>query len=503
MATRIRRVYSDPYVRIAPLGGGSYGQVDLVRDPSTDIKYARKTLNVAMDSDAATEAPKALANEISAMQRLRHHHIPVVLDAYILQAPGAISVDYAFVMEQVAQKDLQYALYRENAKGSAVLKRAFGCLAATVAHLHHSTQFVRHKDIHPGNILLYDDRVLLTDFGLAHDAFTLGMKSMSTNANQHGSPRYWPPENENPRAKHSAKGDIFALGCVFLEILVKLYGFAFDLRPQNVPKFHQCTAMLRSFLQTQQAAATGSDSTLSVLLDLCSDMISSDHKRRPTAAEVESRIRAVPERAGLFCKACLQRRRSSRTVELPSDNEDCDSSEGYENVGLSRASTLRGPQTSATARRAPQIDQWPPLQTALPLLGRDPRHSTRRPIADAPLPQQSQQRTNARRDLSSSIQATSQPGPTVQAAHSTQSLTRMLVTWEALRCDPRYQPLAARYTSKPDSFETDRQGLYWYLDHARGRTSLPRGIAGRQPYRQQAEDGSDDDESENESESDH
>lgn len=48
------------------------------------------------------------------------------------------------------------------------LQRFFGCLATALAYLHY-VQKVRHKDIKPQNILIKDNNVLLTDFGISLD----------------------------------------------------------------------------------------------------------------------------------------------------------------------------------------------------------------------------------------------------------------------------------------------------------------------------------------------
>lgn len=54
---------------------------------------------------------------------------------------------------------------------------------------------------------------------------------MSTKGGASGHPRYLPPECETgSHVPHSAKGDVYASGCVFIETFAKYYAVDLDLR---------------------------------------------------------------------------------------------------------------------------------------------------------------------------------------------------------------------------------------------------------------------------------
>ena len=121
-------------------------------------------------------------------------------------------------MEPVADIDLRRYLMRDPfpIKDLANLRCFFGCLSSAVKYLHE--QKCRHKDIKPGNILIKDEKVLITDFGTALDwteldaDMTDGRPEAYTNA-------YAAPEVVQARPRNSS-ADVWSLGCVFLDMLV-------------------------------------------------------------------------------------------------------------------------------------------------------------------------------------------------------------------------------------------------------------------------------------------
>jgi serine/threonine protein kinase len=137
------------------------------------------------------------------------------------------------------------ALYRKT------LLQAFGCLSSSLVFIHETT---RHKDIKPQNILWYKPKeandkrgkipksdlsrptgaaedetpreqnvgevvFLWADFGLAHN-FSAKSNAKTYGGHQ-GTGRYSGPEyrTSDSITAHDKSSDVFALGCVFLEIL--------------------------------------------------------------------------------------------------------------------------------------------------------------------------------------------------------------------------------------------------------------------------------------------
>ena len=154
----------------------------------------------------------AFENEIHNLKRLEHRHLVRFVGSYT--DPKYVGI----IMEPVADTDLWRYLMRSDFPESdfANLRSFFGCLTSAVYYLH--TKNCRHKDIKPGNILLKNDQVLITDFGIAHDwteldgDTTAGSSVACTYA-------YAAPEVAQARPRNMS-ADIWSLGCVFLDILV-------------------------------------------------------------------------------------------------------------------------------------------------------------------------------------------------------------------------------------------------------------------------------------------
>jgi len=91
----------------------------------------------------------------------------------------------------------------------------FGCLLDAIAYAHKLN--IKHRDIKPSNILIKDSQPYLADFGVAKD-FTIQDMSASGDYFVKGTPVYRAPETR-PDNQRGRPADIFALGCVFSEML--------------------------------------------------------------------------------------------------------------------------------------------------------------------------------------------------------------------------------------------------------------------------------------------
>lgn len=193
------------------LGSGTYGQVYKVRETSTGTIYAQKIIRVT-DPRHKTRIEKEVLNEVTIMQKLRHHHIASV-QFHVYDGDAS----YSLIMLPVAECDLRAFLRRcaEKQFPRSELQQLttwFGCLIGALAFAH--SKHVKHEDIKPNNILIKDHQPYLADFGCAKD-FSELESSASTDMLTHGTPIYWAPESQ-PRGRGA---DVFSLGCVFSEML--------------------------------------------------------------------------------------------------------------------------------------------------------------------------------------------------------------------------------------------------------------------------------------------
>lgn len=178
-----------------------------------------------------------------------------------------------------------------------------GCLISAIAYLHE--QKIRHKDLKPSNILLSRDRIWLTDFGSATD-FTL--LSQSATDNERGTPRYFAPEMAAWQPSGRA-ADIFALGCILLEIMVLSRDGTLNRIRQNRssdPSFHANLDKVDTWLDTSRTDIYGRSIMLRTEIR---NMLAEDPEKRPTASELSARVIAcdlmrTPGRRSIFHDCC-------------------------------------------------------------------------------------------------------------------------------------------------------------------------------------------------------
>jgi serine/threonine protein kinase len=93
------------------------------------------------------------------------------------------------------------------------LRTSIGCIAEAVADLHR--RGIRHKDLKPSQILLSPNGLWLTDFGWSMDMTEFPQST--TDGGDNITLKYQAPERAN-KGQCGRPEDIFALGCIFLEI---------------------------------------------------------------------------------------------------------------------------------------------------------------------------------------------------------------------------------------------------------------------------------------------
>ncbi|KAL1639405.1 hypothetical protein SLS58_007986 [Diplodia intermedia] len=217
-----------PFTHVHELGRGAFAIVDEVQPPrwtpelghNFDGKtFARKVLKVSR-----RQRKEAILAEIEIAVKLRHYHLVEVIMTYE-ETPGNRweTLTFGMIMNPVAQCTLQQfldAMEDSTHMGQrAYLENWFGCLASGLAFLH--LHRIRHKDIKPANILVRDDCILFSDFGVSKfvapevaDTQTEGPPGRLTY-------KYAAPE-VIAHDRRGRKADVFSLGCIFAEMTTVL-----------------------------------------------------------------------------------------------------------------------------------------------------------------------------------------------------------------------------------------------------------------------------------------
>ncbi|CAN9189619.1 kinase-like protein [Alternaria alternata] len=170
------------------------------------------------------------------------------------------------------------------------LEKTIGCIASAVSYLHGSG--IKHKDLKPSNVVLSADGLWITDFGSATDFSTLS--SSLTDNGERGTPRYFSPEVASYDPSGSSS-DIFAMGCVFLEIITLCMGYSLEttqtLRAREDKSFQANLDRIIHWFDTEEnMCRRPADEHL---VGLIRHMMRPDAKDRPRASDVEEQIALI------------------------------------------------------------------------------------------------------------------------------------------------------------------------------------------------------------------
>lgn len=219
------RRLAERYVLVEPIATGGMAAVWRARDDVLARTVAVKVLRPELARDPAFL--ERFRREAVAAARLTHSCIVSVFDT-------GMDEDVCYiVMEDVGTTTLRHIM---DAEGPLAPDRAVGYVLPVLTALGfaHSTGIV-HRDVKPENILIGpEERVKVTDFGLARAAFVGG--DLTTTGHVLGSARYLSPEQVQG-SDVDGRSDLYSTGVVLYELLTG--------RPAFEAKGTVATAMMR------------------------------------------------------------------------------------------------------------------------------------------------------------------------------------------------------------------------------------------------------------------
>ncbi|MGW1071868.1 protein kinase domain-containing protein [Streptomyces sp. NPDC002537] len=203
-------VLADRYELSEPLGNGSMGEVWLALDRVLERRVAVKLLRAPLGDDPAFA--ERFRTEARAMASVSHPGIVAVYD-YGQSTTSAGAPLSFLVMELIEGEPLSAVLERS---GPLPVERVLrdGAQVLDALQAAHDAGIV-HRDVKPANLLVRQDTVLVTDFGIAWQDYNARLTSTGT---QLGTVPYQAPE-QAARGEVTAAADVYAVGVVLYECL--------------------------------------------------------------------------------------------------------------------------------------------------------------------------------------------------------------------------------------------------------------------------------------------
>jgi len=243
------------YKILEKIGEGAMGEVYKAHDPVLNRFVAVKTISSELGADDTLR--KRFEREAQSAARLNHPNIITVFDY------GEEQGKIYMAMELLDGSDMKQAIARRaplslDDKLSIVDQVAEGL---AFAHAHD----IVHRDLKPANVhLLSNGQAKIMDFGLAR----LGGSEMTRVGMVMGTPHYMSPEQVRGE-RADARSDVFALGCVFYELLTyrkpfdadSMHSVLFKVMQEEPPPVHELAPGIPPVLAQVVERAMAKDAT--------------------------------------------------------------------------------------------------------------------------------------------------------------------------------------------------------------------------------------------------
>ena len=212
------------------LGTGGMGVVFLADDLSLDRPVAIKVLPLDLSTDKNVVA--RFRREAKTAASLDH---PGIIPVLLVESEKGL---HYFVMKYVAGRTLDAALCEDGPLPIPFAIQVLRDAARALAHAHRNG--VVHRDVKPANIMLEDERVILTDFGISKVSATTSSATTAARLTDLGmvigTPHYMAPEQALGQPV-DGRTDQYALAVVGFEMLTGQVPFD-DVTPHAIIQRH-------------------------------------------------------------------------------------------------------------------------------------------------------------------------------------------------------------------------------------------------------------------------
>ncbi|KAK1869245.1 hypothetical protein I4F81_011724 [Pyropia yezoensis] len=199
------------YEKLRLLGEGTFGVVSLARSTRTSELVAVKKVRLGHYRDGVSVTA---LREIKLLQEVRHPNVIHLVDVFASGGGTSLNLvlEYCLTDLEATIRDRSLILSPADVKGMMRM------LLAGTAALHEA--WILHRDLKPGNVLLgCDGELKLADLGLAKTHAAAPEPGGMTH--QVITRWYRPPELLYGARAYGAAVDMWSIGCIFAELLLR------------------------------------------------------------------------------------------------------------------------------------------------------------------------------------------------------------------------------------------------------------------------------------------
>ncbi|MFV9506027.1 MAG: protein kinase domain-containing protein [Oscillochloridaceae bacterium umkhey_bin13] len=182
--------------------GNTYLAYDSVRRHEVVLKVSKTSTDLEQD---------ALLSELRILLSLDHPRLPKVFEGFFYEQQLCISMQYVPGRDVASYLVLSGPERRADPPDRPTALRWICQTLDALAYLH--ARGVVHRDVKPSNLRVHTETgsIYLLDFGISHDAQQTVVRAYT--------PRFSPPEQQNPQAQITPAADVYAVGATLYFLL--------------------------------------------------------------------------------------------------------------------------------------------------------------------------------------------------------------------------------------------------------------------------------------------
>ncbi|KAA8493587.1 Cyclin-dependent kinase D-3 [Porphyridium purpureum] len=313
------------YEKVRQIGEGTFGVVYMARD----LRHHNRIVAIKKVRMGKKEEGVSIpaVREIKLLQELHHPNVISMLDVFASKASNNVNLVFEF-----AVTDLEGVI---NDRALVLLPSHIKCMMRmmlkALEYLHAS--WTLHRDLKPGNVLIgADGQLKITDFGLAKLHADVNQKRLT---NMVITRWYRPPELLFGSSNYGAPVDIWSMGCIFAELILRAPYFPGESDMDQLKRIFAARGcadenvwkncyQLPDFVKFQATVPPPSDETIFPSLsssgrDLLSAMLELDPNKRSSARQALEHAYFVEEPLPCSAKELLAALRRGKCIsrDLP------------------------------------------------------------------------------------------------------------------------------------------------------------------------------------------